>query len=135
MYTIGGLFFPNILGPDMRLRYNLLSHEDLFLYEYGRFLLHKRLVMEGLLSPYASPFQPPTDMSHRTEKDTNEPRNNINKETIATKLHRNTNDITLQEDKPPTKEIEEWKTVKGSTSETINVQDEIEKKEGYYDVL
>jgi len=95
------------LGPDVSLRYNLLPYEDLFLYEYGWFLLYKRLVTEDLLSPYASPFYLPTDTLHRTEKDTNEPRNNIDKETIATKLHRNTNDITLQEDKPPTKEIEE----------------------------
>ena len=107
MYTTGGLFFPNILGPDVRPRHNLLLYEDLFLYEYGRFLLHKRLVTEGLLSLYTSPFYPLTDMLHRTEKDTNEPRNNIDKEIIATKLHRNTNDITLQEDKPPTKEIKE----------------------------
>ena len=95
IYTIGRLFFPNVLGPDVRPRHNLLSHEDLFLYEYGRFLLHKRLVIEGLLSPYASLFYPPMDISYRTEKDTNERRNNIDKETIATKLHRNINDITL----------------------------------------
>ena len=107
IYTTGGLLFTNVWGLDMRPRHNLLSYEDLFLYEYGWFLLHKRLVTEGLLSPYASPFYPPTDTSHRTEKDTNEPRNNIDKETITTKLHRNTNNITLQEDKPPTKEIEE----------------------------
>ena len=87
----------------MRPCHNLSSYEDLFLYEYGRFLLHKRLVTEGLLSPYASPFYLPIDTSHRMEKDINEPRNNIDKETIATKLHRNTNDITLQEDKLPTK--------------------------------
>ena len=65
MYTTEDLFRPNVLGVDVRLRQNLDIHEDLFLYEYARYMLHKRLVKEGLLSPYAVPFYPPTEIENR----------------------------------------------------------------------
>ena len=127
----------------MRPRRNLLAHEELFLYEYARYLLHKQLVSEGLLSPYADPFQPPTDRLHReTERNNNEQRNNINKEIIAAKLNKETKDIFLQEEKSADKENGEWKTVKGNSQWTYmqtsnNIQEEIEKekKGGYYDGL
>ena len=65
MYNTRGLFLLNFSSQDVRLRHSLVIHEDLFLYEYGRFLLHKRLVAEGLLSPYTNPFYLPTDTVHR----------------------------------------------------------------------
>ena len=65
MYNTGELVFQNILGQDVRPRHNLFVCEDLFLYKYARFLLHKRLVTEGLLSPYAHPFHPSMDMANR----------------------------------------------------------------------
>ena len=97
MYTTGGLVFQNILGQDVMPRQNLFAHQDLFLYEYARYLLYRKLVTEGLLSPYATPFYPPTDITYRRtdEKDTNEQNVPVNKETIAEKLKINVNDITL----------------------------------------
>jgi len=65
MYTTEDLFQPNVSGVDVRPRQNLDIHEDLFLYEYARYMLHKRLVKEGLLSPYAVPFYPPTEIENR----------------------------------------------------------------------
>jgi hypothetical protein len=65
MYNTGGLVFQNISGQDVRPRHNLFVCEDLFLYEYVWFLLHKRLVTEDLLSLYANPFYPLTDMANR----------------------------------------------------------------------
>ena len=56
MYTTGGLVFQNILGQNMMPCQNLFAYQDLFLYEYARYLLHKKLVTEGLLSLYAGPF-------------------------------------------------------------------------------
>ena len=86
----------------MKLRHNLVIHEDLFLYEYARFLLHKRLVAEGLLSPYANLFYPPTDMVYReTTNDierTETEHKDIDKQAIASKLHKKAEDIKLQEE-------------------------------------
>ena len=65
MYTTEDLFRPNVLGVDVRPRQDLDIHEDLFLYEYVRYMLYKRLVKEGLLSPYACPFYPPTEIENR----------------------------------------------------------------------
>ena len=102
MYTTGGLFFPNFSGQEMKPRHNLVIHEDLFLYEYTRFLLHKRLVVEGLLSPYANPFYLPMDTVHReTTNDiewTETEHKDIDKQTIASKLHKKAEDIKLQEE-------------------------------------
>ena len=97
MYTTGGLVFQNILGQDVMPRQNLFKQQDLFLYEYARYLLHKKLVTEGLLSPYADPFYPPTNMIQRkTErKDTNESNKHISKEMITEKLQKDINSITL----------------------------------------
>ena len=89
MYTTEDLFRPNFLGIDMRPRQNLDTHEDLFLYEYARYILHKRLVKEGLLSPYACPFHPPTDIENRkteTYQNNQHVTEQINKSTIASKL-------------------------------------------------
>ena len=84
MYTIGGLFFPNVLGLNVRPHHKLFTYKDSFLYEYGRFLLHKRLVSEGMLSPYANPFYPQTDMVYRIMERYNEKTKlNINKHDIA----------------------------------------------------
>ena len=87
MYTTGGLFFPNFSRQEVKPHYNLVIREDLFLYEYARFLLHKRLVAKGLLSPYANPFYPPTDTVHREMKNdikrTEMENKDIDKQTIA----------------------------------------------------
>ena len=108
MYTKGGLFFPNVLGPDVRPRHKLFTYEDSFLYEYGRFLLHKRLVSEGMLSPYANPFYPQMDMVYRTTERHNEKtRLNIDKHDIAEQLNKDPQNITLKEDATITKENDE----------------------------
>ena len=90
MYTIGGQFIQHISGTDGRPhQHNLAMHEDLYLYEYGRLLLHKQLVREGMLSPYANPFYLLTEVQIGiTEKDIERKKNikPINKETIASKL-------------------------------------------------
>ena len=100
MYTTGGLVFPNILGQDVRPRQNSVAHEDLFLYEYARFLLHKRLVSEGILSPYACPFHIPMEIEQKeTEKETEKRNQKIDKTTIAERLNKNVQDITLQDEK------------------------------------
>ena len=100
MYTIGGLFFPNILGLDVKSRYKLFTYEDSFLYEYGRFLLHKRLVSEGMLSPYANSFYLQTDMVYRTtERNNKKTMHNIDKHDIAEHLNKDPKTITLKEDK------------------------------------
>ena len=68
----------------------MVIHEDLFLYEYARFLLHKRLVTEGLLSPYANPFYLPMDTVHReTNKNIAQTENKkIDKQTITNTLQK-----------------------------------------------
>ena len=89
MYTTEDLFRPNLLGRDVRPRQNLDIHEDLLLYEYARYILHKRLVKEGLLSPYACPFYLPTEIENRkTETYQNDQHvtEQINKPTIELKV-------------------------------------------------
>ena len=62
IYTIGGQFFQQILGPDVRPCQNMLDeHENFFLFTYAKMLLHKRLGIEQLLSPYTIPFYPTTE--------------------------------------------------------------------------
>ena len=108
MYTTGGLFFPNVLGPDVRPRHKLFTYEDSFLYEYGRFLLHKRLVSEGMLSPYANPFYLQTDMVYRTtERNNKKTIYNIDKYDITRHLNKNPKTNTLKEDEQITKEKDE----------------------------
>ena len=41
MYTTGGLFLPEGLGPDVTPRHKTIRGEESFLYEYARYLLHK----------------------------------------------------------------------------------------------
>ena len=102
MYITGGQFVQNILGTDGRLcQNNLAMYEDLYLYEYGRLLLHKQLVREGMLSQYANPFYLPTEVEIGTmEKDMERKKNivPINKETITIKLQVKENNIILKED-------------------------------------
>ena len=84
MYTTGGLFFPKCLVPEGTPRQKLFTYEDSFLYEYARFLLHKRLVSEGMLSPYANPFYPQMDMVYRTtERYNKKTKLNIDKHDIS----------------------------------------------------
>ena len=136
MYTTGRLFFSNGLSPDVRPRQNLEIHEDLFLYEYARLLLHKRLVSEGMLSPYANPFHLPTDtVCRETEKERDGTRTNIDKKTIAEKLNREPEDITLQEDKILADDNETWIEVKRKVQRTKNEQKETNKSGGYYEIL
>ena len=112
MYNTGGIVFQNISGQDVRPRHNLFVCEDLFLYEYARFLLHKRLVTEGLLSPYANPFYPQTDTANRETTNetewTEKKQKDIDKNTIAGTLHKKAEEITLKEDiQNNTKEIDD----------------------------
>ena len=108
MYTTGGLFFLNVLVPDETLRHKLFTYEDSFLYEYERFLLHKRLLSEGMLSLYANPFYLQMDMVYRTTERYNEKTKlNINKHDIAEQLNKDPQNITLKEDATITKENDE----------------------------
>ena len=97
MYNTRGLCLPNFSSQDVRPRHNLVIHEDLFLYEYARFLLHKRLVAEGLLSLYANPFYPPTDTVYREiNKEIAQMENKkIDKQTIVDILQKKVEDIKL----------------------------------------
>jgi len=103
MYTTRGVFFHNNMGQDVTPRQNLSGIEDSFLYEYARYLLHRQLVSEGLLSPYAIPFYPSMDIKTAPmEKDRKETRmdvdKNIDKKNIAAKLQVDINTITLREE-------------------------------------
>ena len=136
MYTTRGHGFQNSLGQDVRMRQNLFDHEQLFLYEYARYLLHKQLVTEGLLSPYSNRFYPPTETTHSIteENENNESNIKINKEAIAERLQKNIDIIILKEDTQNTN-TKEWKELKINRVETINVQKSTKKYEGYYDEL
>ena len=114
MYDTRGLWFPNFSSQDVRPRHKLEIHEDLFLYEYAKFLLHNRLVAEGLLSPYANPFYPPTDTVHRETNKNIAQMENIDKQTIANTLQKKAEDIKLQEDIKNNDNKDEWKEVKQS---------------------
>ena len=118
------------------MRQNLFDHEQLFLYEYARYLLHKQLVTEGILSLYSNRFYPPTDTTHSTmeENENNESNIKINKEAIAERLQKNIDVIILKEDTQNTT-TKEWKKLKINKAETINVQKSTKKYEGYYDEL
>ena len=114
----------SVVPAYARPSHNLGTHEDLFLYEYGRYLLHKRLVAEGLLSPYANPFYPPTDMTHRETESKIEQTEIVNKDidknTIASTLNKKADNIKLKE---------ETKTTKKQNNENeIKVPNEIEWK-------
>ena len=74
MHTTGGRFYPNGLNLDVRPCHNLADEEDLFSHEHGKFILHKKFVAEGMLSPHASPFYTPTETMHR---DTNNRNNDM----------------------------------------------------------
>ena len=127
MYNTGGLVFQNISGQDVRSRQNLHACEDLFLYEYARFLLHKRLVTEGLLSPYANPFYPLMDTANRettnATEQTEKKQKEIDKNTIAGTLHKKAEDITLKEDlQNNTKEIDDKEKKLSNNTEWIHVK-------------
>ena len=121
MYTTEGLGFQNISGQDVRTRQNLFAHEQLFLYEYTRYLLHKQLVTEGLLSPYSNRYYPPTDTTQSTteENDNNESNTRINKEAIAKRLQKNIDDIILKEDSQNI-DTKEWKKLKKNRAVITN---------------
>ena len=100
MYVVGGRVFQNNLDQDVRPRYNLVEQEELFLYEYARFLLHRRFVTEGLLSRYDNAVYTETDtICKTTEKRNNDKMQHIDKKIIAGKLQRNAKDIVLKEEK------------------------------------
>ena len=105
---------------------NLGIYEDLFLYEYGRYLLHKQLVAEGLLSPYANPFYLPTDTVNRETTNATEQmekkQKEIDKNTIAGTLHKKAEDIKLKEDIKNTK--------KQNNENKIKIPNEIEWIQG-----
>jgi len=140
MYTTEDLFRPNDLGVDVRPRQNLGTHEDLFLYEYARYILHKRLVKEGLLSPYACPFYPLTDIENRkTETYQNDQHvmEQINKSTIASKLQVNEERVKLKEEIPSTKreDTDEWIEVKNKTKQNIVKEKKTDGNRNYYNVI
>ena len=116
MYNTRGLFLPNFSSQDVRPCHNLAIYEDLFLYEYTRFLLHKRLVVEGLLSPYANPFYLLMDTVYReTNKEIARMENKkIDKQTIADTLQKKAEDIKLQEESINNNNKDEWKEVQHS---------------------
>ena len=94
MHATGGSDVEDNLRMDVRLRQNKLEfHEQLFLFEYGKMLLHKQLRIEGLLSPCACP------VDHRTETKTSATDNRtISKADIASNLQVHINDLTLKEE-------------------------------------
>ena len=81
---------------------SLEVHKELFIFNYAKMLLHKRLRIEGILSPYATPFYSVTETNQdateievqkewKTEK--------VDKEEIALKLQINVKDIQLKEER------------------------------------
>ena len=83
----------------MRLRYNLVDKEDLFLCEHGKFMSHKKFVIEGMLSPCASLFYAPTETMHRYTNNRNKDTQvTITKSNIADKLQKTEDKIILQEE-------------------------------------
>ena len=62
IHTPHGPILQSFSGSDMMPRQNNLGiHRELFLFEYAKMLLHCQLRDEGILSPYAKPFFPPTE--------------------------------------------------------------------------
>ena len=106
----------SVVPTYARPSHNLGIHEDLFLYEYGRYLLHKRLVSEGLLSPYANLFYPPTEMIHRETESKKEQtemvKKDIDKKTIASTLHKKAENIKLKEEIKTTNKQNNEKEIK-----------------------
>ena len=113
IHTPHGPILQSLSGSDVIPRQNILDiHKELFLFDYAKMLLHCQLRDEGMLSPYAGPFFPPTesitdnkvDVSQEqnieTEKNTNEikTRETIDKEIIASALKRQKDTITLKEE-------------------------------------
>ena len=116
---------------------NLDEQEDLFLFTYVKILLHKRLRIERILSPYANPFYPITKTSQiRMEIKIEKARNtkNIGKEELATKLRINIEDIKFK-DEQALKE-EEQTEVKYRIKNVLTNQDKEETPiTNYYDEL
>ena len=108
-----GLFVPNGLGEDERPRRTLLPHEELFICEYSRYLLHKGLTAEGILSPYGSKYYPPTDTKKIVTEENMQRETNltqISKECIASRSNIKEEKIALKGEKTTT-EKDEWITV------------------------
>ena len=74
------------------------EYEDFFLFTYARILLHKRLGIKGLLSPYAIPFYP-TMETRQVETEIRSKKvqdmKNITKEKIASALQVDIENITF----------------------------------------
>jgi len=140
MYTTGGLFLPEGLGPDVTPRHKTIRGEESFLYEYARYLLHKRLTTEKLLSPYANYFYSPTYMTSATTEGNNVPTKiNIDRDEIAKQLQKHPENVILREDIINTTETipkeERWTEVKNKAAVPLKPTPEIQIKEGYYDIL
>ena len=125
MYTTGEEYFQYIFEMDMRPRQNNLDEqEDLFLFTYAKMLLHKRLRIERILSLYANPFYPITEISQiKMETETEKARNikNIGKEELAKNLRVNIEDIKLKDERAPKKE--EWIEVKHRVKNVLTSYD------------
>ena len=102
IYTTGEEYFQHIFEMDVRPRKNNLDEqEDLFLFTYAKMLLHKRLRIERILSPYANPFYPITEKSQiKMETKIEKVQNitNIDKEELAKKSHINIEDIKFKDE-------------------------------------
>ena len=90
MHTTGGRSYPNDLSLDVRPRHNLVDKKDLFLCEYGKFILHKKFVVEGMLSPCTSPFYTLTEIIYiETNNRNKDAPPTITKSNITKKLQSN----------------------------------------------
>jgi len=133
MYASGEQIFQDFIGTDGRPRQKRLDEqEDLFLFTYAKMLLHRHLREERILSPYANPFYPITDINHieteiRTERA--QKRKDITKEDIASNLQVKIEAIKLATERK-TKE-EPWTEVtKGAKHEKKpDNNEETEKKD------
>ena len=135
MCTIEGSDSQNNLGVDVRPRQNSIDHEDLFLSEYARYILHKKMVSEGVLTLYANPFYPRTEIMQRPTDVNVKVKKDIDKKTIATKLQKNEQDISLREELITEKENEEWIEINQHNKTKPPTIKEIDTEGGLYDVL
>lgn len=140
MYTTGGLFLPDGSGPDVTTRQERIKGEDSFLYEYARYLLHKRLTTERLLSPYANYFYNPMYMPNTTTEDNNaNTKINIDRNEIAKKLHKQPENVILREDTNIAVETEpnddKWTEEKRTIAKTPKSIPKEKQRTGYYDIL
>ena len=99
MCTIGGQFYLKDLSLDARLHYNLADEEGLFLHKHRKFALHKKFIVEGALSPHASLFHTPTEITYRDANVRNKDTwPTMAKSNNADKLQKIEDEITLLEE-------------------------------------